>query len=76
MGSKKYTTFATKGDECNNFDGIAFIEQNGITNLSAFLKFLSNKSGRLNLKFQKKVGDNIEEKIYDVMVSNPQVRDL
>lgn len=75
-GSKKYTTFAAKGDECHNLDGLAFVDQNGVTDLSELLKLLSNKSGRLNLKFQKKVGDNIEEKVYDVKVSSPQVIDL
>ncbi len=76
-GSRKYTTFVTKGDECNNFDGLAFIDRNGVTNLFEFLKLLSsNKSDRLILKFQKAAGDRIEEKIYDLKTSYPKVTGL
>lgn len=75
-GSKKYTTFAAKGNECVNFDGIAVLDRNNITDLSGFLTLFSNKPDKLHLKFQRKKGNKIEEKVYDVRVSNPQVKDL
>lgn len=74
--STKYIIGATKGDECVNFDGIAAIDQNGITDLSEVLNLFANKSEKLSLKFQRLAANNIEENQYDIKTSNPRIKGL
>lgn len=74
--STKYIIGATKGNECVNLDGIAAIEQNGVTDLSEFLNLFSNKSEKITLKFQRLTGGNIEENQYDIKTSNPRIKGL
>lgn len=78
FGCNKETVFAQTSErrECANFDGIAVVNSEGVSNLSGGLELFTDKPSRLNLKFQRVVGDEIKEKEYDINPESPLISGL
>ena len=74
-GSTRYTTFGAKG-VCANPDTLASLDQNGSIDLSNYFRSYSRTSEKVVLEFQKKRGDLIEKKSFEIKTSSPQIEDL
>lgn len=75
-GSRRYTGFWTKSGECANFDAIAVVDKDGVTDITSALGFFGNRNTVLNLKLQRSVGDRIYENDYEINTANPIIKGL